>query len=106
MAKKNPLKGALIATIIAAITVSFSYFVLSKKHDEDEKNKDKSSLLFSEYERKKIVEVKFENSNGPFELKRKAESNEDWIVSSTKSFEGDKGSIDGLITTFLASKNE
>jgi peptidyl-prolyl cis-trans isomerase B (cyclophilin B) len=82
-------------------------FVLKPQQEKQAKEKDKSSLLFPLSERQKIVEIKIENPNGLFDLKRKAENNEEWrVVHDGKNYEADKASVDGIISTLLAAKKE
>ena len=114
MSKKNPLQGALTVTLIAIATVTLSYFVLGKRKDTQEKSKERSALLYPDLERGKVVDFRVFGPNGTFHLKRKAAGNstpsaaasDEWLIEAPQAYDADKTSVDGVISTVLASKNE
>lgn len=107
MTKKNPIQSATIVLALAAGLGALSYFVIKPRQDASDKNKDKASLLFLGLEKGQIDEFVFQNPNGAFDIKRKADNREHWFVTAgEKVYEADKNSIDGLLSTILAAKKE
>jgi len=106
MAKKNPLKNALILVIVAIFLVLIANFVLKPQQEKQEKDKDKSTLLFPEIDRQKIVELRLSNPNGLFELKKNAEKDVWSVIHNSQSYPADRSAIDGLLSTLLSSKKE
>jgi peptidyl-prolyl cis-trans isomerase B (cyclophilin B) len=106
MAKKNPFKGPLILSAVAAGVIALTYFVLKPQAEKAEKKKERATLLFPELERDKVVEFKIENANGSFELKKRADLKDSWLVTSTNTFDADRAVVDGVVSSVLAAKKE
>jgi peptidyl-prolyl cis-trans isomerase B (cyclophilin B) len=107
MAKKNPFKSVLILSIVTVIAFLVNFFVLIPNKEKAEKAKTKESLLFPEIERADVIELRIENPKGSFQVKKRADAEGQWIVTSDgKEFEGDKTTIEGMISTLLALKKE
>lgn len=107
MPRQNPIKGALTLAIVTVAVGALTYFVIKPRREAAEKDKTKSALLFGDLERSKIVDFRVDNPSGPLNLKRRAEDNEQWLVTGTeKTYEADKVSIDGMLSTMLAAKKE
>ncbi len=106
MSRKNPLKGAFIALTAALILCALSYFVLKPRQEARQKENLTTGLLFNNIQRVKIDEFRFDNSNGSFDVKRKADAKETWFVTSRKAYDADTSSVDGLLSTILSSKKE
>lgn len=107
MAKRNPFKGPIILTVIALGILLLTKFVLIPQKEASEKNKDAGNLLFSNIDRKDLIEIKIESQGSAIFIKQKADNSEAWIVSEgQKSFEGDKSVIDGIISSLMAAKKE
>jgi peptidyl-prolyl cis-trans isomerase B (cyclophilin B) len=106
MAKKSPLKSSLILLAVAAGVLALTWFVLKPQHEAREKNKDKAQLLWADVEREKVLEFKVDGPSGALHLKRKAEKADEWLVSGAKTFDADRGAVDGIVSTVLAAKKE
>jgi peptidyl-prolyl cis-trans isomerase B (cyclophilin B) len=107
MAKKNPFKSAIILSTVALALFLMNYFVLVPQKEKKDKAKTQEALLFPDIERSDVLEVKLTNSKGSFQLRKKADGDNKWIVSEKdKTFDGDKTAIEGLITTLLSAKKE
>ncbi len=107
MAKRNPLQRSLLLLTLAAAAVGLTWFVLKPGRDKAEADKDKASLLYADLERPKLLEIKLEGPGGAFTIKRKADKAEEWLVSEgAKTYDADRATVDGLLSTVLAAKKE
>lgn len=107
MPRKQPYQSALIMSALAIGLGAITYFVIKPRRDGDEKRRDKASLLFGDLEREKISEFEIANASGTFHVKRRAEDNEQWLlVTDGKTYQADKSSVDGILSTLLSAKKE
>lgn len=107
MAKKNPLKSSFLLLIVAAGALALTWWVLKPQHEAREKRKENAQLLWSDTDRAKVLEFKTEGPSGALHIKRKADKADEWLVSGNgKTFEADRGTVDGVISTILAAKKE
>lgn len=109
MSRKNPFKGAIILTVFAALTVGL-YFVLKPYFEKKQQSQDNATLLFSGLERDEVYELKIVNPNGSFFIKKLADKVDTWSVATNAegipSFDADAGSVNGILSTLLASRKE
>ena len=81
MPRKNPYQSALWTSLIAVVLILVAIFVIKPRHEASEKNKDQAKLLFSE-------------------------DNEKWTLTGLQTFDADRSTVDGMVSTILAAKNE
>ncbi len=112
MSRKNPFKGAIVLTIVAAVLGGL-YFVLDPYFESSKEAKEEATLLFSGLDRSEIFEIHIQNGNnandeGELWIKKRADKKDSWTVSNTKeeSFDADSNSISGIISTLLAARKE
>lgn len=106
MAKSNPFKVPLIIGVCAIAAVLVAVFVVQPQHEKSKKNEEKAALLFPDLERGKITELRIEGPGGVFQIKRRAENQDDWFIGGDKIYDADKSVVDGMISTILAAKKE
>lgn len=107
MSKRNPIKNALTLSLVVLAIAALSYFVIRPRHDASEKDKNSAALLLGQTDRQKVVEFHIDNPSGSFHIKRKAQDNEQWLLTTdNKTYDGDKTAIDGILSTILAAKKE
>ena len=107
MKRKNPLKSSLILIVLALVIVLLSVFVLKPYQDKQSQKEKQTTLLYPDLDKEKVVDIKIENSQGAFQLRRKAENNQEWYVTvEGKNFDADKNSIEGIISSIRAAKRE
>jgi len=107
MSRKNPFKGAIVLTIVAALTVGL-YFVLDPYFESSEQAKEEATLLFSGLDRSEIFEIKIQNGTQTFWIKKRADAKDSWTVSDSpdENYDADSNSINGIISTLLAARKE
>jgi peptidyl-prolyl cis-trans isomerase B (cyclophilin B) len=107
MSKKSPFQGALVLLAIAAALGAVVFFFVKPRREASEQKAEKSALLFGDLDRQKIVGFRLENGNGTVSLRQNAENNQEWLVSSAEhTYPADRTTVDGIVSTILASKQE
>lgn len=108
MSKKKPYKNALITVAIAGALAAFTFLVLRPSKEAKEKAQAQAALLFGESDREKVFEIHLQNTDGNVQIKRKAAPSDSWYITNNegKTFDADKTSVDGLLSTILAAKKE
>jgi peptidyl-prolyl cis-trans isomerase B (cyclophilin B) len=108
MSRKNPFKGAIVLTVIAAVTVGL-YFILDPYFEKTQEKKDSAVLLWGGLGRDEIYELRIKNPSNEIHIKKLADRVDTWSVSeveSSISFDADAGSVNGIISTVLAARKE
>ena len=114
MARKNPIKSAAIFLVSIAALALITFYLVLPKVDEFKEEEKNSQLLFKNLKRNQILEIKVNNRGiEGLHLQRQADS-KDWILSpffggdssSSRSFGADPTSVNGMISSILASKDD
>lgn len=116
MSRKNPFKGAIVLTLVAAVAVSL-YFLLGPVFEKSESSVDNATLLFGGLGRDEIYELQIRNPSTGLLVKKLADRADSWSVAATPpqelatastapSFEADPGSVNGILSTVLAARKE
>ena len=107
MSRKNPFKGAIVLTVIAALLTGL-FFLLDPYFEDSEKTKEEATLLFGGLDRNEIYEIHIQNGQSEIWIKKQADKKDSWTVSenNTDSFEADSSSVAGIISTLLAARRE
>jgi peptidyl-prolyl cis-trans isomerase B (cyclophilin B) len=114
MSRKNPFKGAIVLTLVAAVAVGL-YFVLKPIFEKNESSVDSATLLFAGLGREEVYEIQIRNPSTGLLVKKLADKTDTWSVAGSPpmdptamspSFDADPGSVNGIISTILAARKE
>ncbi len=106
MSRKNPFKGAIILTVIAALAGGL-YWLLQDQIKRAETKEQNASLLFPDWKRDDFLGLELEGPEGSLKLSRLADGPDQWIVTANeKNYAADSGSVNGIISTLLSARIE
>jgi cbb3-type cytochrome oxidase subunit 3 len=94
-------RNIFIAAIILVLLGAYYYAFEVKKKAEDEKAKASSDMLLPGFDAEQVGNIYIKNSSTEIQLKKKGE---DWIMEKPLNTEGDRASVDGIMSVFLHGK--